>query len=177
MGKKYVVPVRLLAGAWVHWSSFYVPVEHPDGVVDVGAFVRFGGNKTATRQHEKELEDRREAHTVSGVRSLFAAGVSSDKVQPREYLARVHTKTMPAGHGRRRRLEPPLAPSVLAARNKDMKLRLSASSLVLGDIGPETRDWSLSSTQTPPTGAQAQDPDQRAKNIAMKKGMLHSPTT
>lgn len=90
-------------------------------------------------------------------------------------IFRVHHKkrTMPAGHGiirRRRQLEPPLAPSVLAARNKEMKLRLSASSLVLGDVGPETRDWSLSSTQPRPTEARAVDPAQRAKKTAMKKG-------
>lgn len=73
----------------------------------------------------------------------------------------------------RRKLEPPLGPSVLAARNKEMKTRLSSSSLVLGDVGPETRDWSLSSTQQRP-GAGALDGSQRENNLAMKKGV---PTT
>ena len=51
-------------------------------------------------------------------------------------------------------------------------MRLSASSLILGDVsGPETRDWSLSSTQLlPGNGAGAQTPAQRARNMEMKKG-------
>lgn len=76
----------------------------------------------------------------------------------------------------KRRLEPPLAPRVLAARNKEMKMRLSTSSLVLGDVaGPETRDWSLSSTQLRPGhGAGALDPAQRAINTAMKRGKANT---
>ncbi|CAM9766798.1 unnamed protein product [Ectocarpus sp. 6 AP-2014] len=70
----------------------------------------------------------------------------------------------------RRKLEPPLGPSVLAARNKEMKKRLSSSSLVLGDVGPETRDWSLSSTQQRP-GAGELDGSQRENNLAMKKAL------
>lgn len=81
----------------------------------------------------------------------------------------------PAHHNgnrrRRRRLEPPLGPNVLAERNKEMRTRLSASSLVLGDAGPETRDWSLSSTQQKPPAEGALDPAQRAINNAMKKGV------
>ncbi|CAN0174894.1 unnamed protein product, partial [Hapterophycus canaliculatus] len=72
---------------------------------------------------------------------------------------------------RRRRLEPPLAPNVLAKRNKEMKTRLSASSLVLGDAGPETRDWSLSSTQQKPPADGGLDPAQRAINNAKKKAL------
>lgn len=63
-----------------------------------------------------------------------------------------------------------MPPSVLAARNKEMKQRLSASSLVLGGVGRETRDWSLSSAQPAPTDLGALDPAQRAKNLAMKRG-------
>lgn len=72
---------------------------------------------------------------------------------------------------RRRRRQPLLPPSVLAARNKEMKQRLSASSLVLGGVGRETRDWSLSSAQPGPTGLGALDPAQRANNLAMKRGV------
>ncbi|CAM9471471.1 unnamed protein product [Pylaiella littoralis] len=71
----------------------------------------------------------------------------------------------------RRRLEPPLPPSVVAASNNEMKTRLSTSSLILGNVGPETRDWSLSSTQLRPTGAGALDPAQRAKNVIMKQAL------
>lgn len=51
---------------------------------------------------------------------------------------------------------------------------LAASSLILGDVsGPETRDWSLSSTQLRPgAGSGALDPAQRAKNTALKKGKV-----
>lgn len=69
-------------------------------------------------------------------------------------------------------MEPPLAPSVLAARSKQMKYRLSTSSLVLGGEGQETRDWSLSSTQPRPVGSGAMDRAQRETNLAMKKGVL-----
>lgn len=72
---------------------------------------------------------------------------------------------------RRRRREPLLPPSVQAARNKEMKQRLSASSLVLGGVGRETRDWSLSSAQPRPTDFGALDPAQREHNLAMKKGV------
>ena len=67
-------------------------------------------------------------------------------------------------------MEAPLAPSVLTARNKEMKVRLSTSSLVLGGVGRETRDWSLSSTLRRHTGLGALDPDLLKKNLATKKG-------
>lgn len=69
-------------------------------------------------------------------------------------------------------MEAPLAPSVLAARNKEMKIRLSTSSLVLGGVGRETRDWSLSSTQRRHTGLGALEPDEQKKNLEIKKGQL-----
>lgn len=69
-------------------------------------------------------------------------------------------------------LQPPLPPKVLAAQSKEMKLRLSTSSLVLGAAGPETRDWSLSSTQPRPVGLDAYNPAQRKTNLAVKKGVL-----
>eukprot|EP00904_Undaria_pinnatifida_P001373 jgi/Undpi1/11236/HiC_scaffold_30.g13534.m1 len=72
---------------------------------------------------------------------------------------------------RRRKLEAPLAPSVLAARNKEMKIRLSTSSLVLGGVGRETRDWSLSSTQRRHKGLGALEPDERKKNLEIKKAL------
>lgn len=67
-------------------------------------------------------------------------------------------------------MEAPLPPSVLAARNKEMKIRLSTSSLVLGGVGRETRDWSLSSTQRRHTGLGALDPELLEENLAIKKG-------
>lgn len=69
-------------------------------------------------------------------------------------------------------MQPPLPPKVLAAQSKEMKLRLSTSSLVLGAVGPERRDWSLSSTQPWPVGLDSYDPAQRKINLAMKKGVL-----
>lgn len=67
-------------------------------------------------------------------------------------------------------MEAPLPPSVLAARNKEMKIRLSTSSLVLGGVGRETRDWSLSSTQRRHTGLGAFDPELLEENLAIRKG-------
>lgn len=89
----------------------------------------------------------------------------------------MHTTHSNSGSRRTRRLEPPLGPSVIAASNKEMKTRLSASSLILGNVGPEMRDWSLSSTQQRPTGAGALDPAQRAINTAMKQGELQALST
>lgn len=69
-------------------------------------------------------------------------------------------------------MEAPLPPSVLAARNQEMKVRLSTSSLVLGGVGRETRDWSLSSAQRQHTGLGALDPDLLEENRAIKKGLV-----
>lgn len=71
-------------------------------------------------------------------------------------------------------MEPPLPLHVLAARNKEMKRRLSKSSLVLGGVGPDMRDWSLSSTQPRPVGSGAHDPAQLKVNLAIKKGAMAS---
>lgn len=71
---------------------------------------------------------------------------------------------------RRRCLESPLAPSVIDARNREVKERLSSSSLVLGGDGAETRDWSLSSMQHAPKMSETWDPKQREKMITIKEG-------
>lgn len=91
------------------------------------------------------------------------ANFAGDDHNPQQEMSKSEIK--------RRRRQPLLPPSVLAARNKEMKQRLSASSLVLGGVGRETRDWSLSSAQPGPTGLGALDPAQRANNLAMKRGV------
>ncbi|CAM9795303.1 unnamed protein product [Choristocarpus tenellus] len=62
-----------------------------------------------------------------------------------------------------------LAPDVLAKQNREMKLRLTASSLVLGSLTPN--DWTLSSTQPQPSVGESWGPDQTKKNSEMKKAL------
>lgn len=66
---------------------------------------------------------------------------------------------------------PPLAPGVLAARNKEMRHRLSTSSVVLGALGQDMRDWTLSSIQPPPLVRGTSNPMQREINLTRKKGV------